>query len=60
MNVFVLEKKFIDGSVETLRISDFSTDIFVNGVFKKSFSTLFGSARKSARVHLQNGYKVLN
>lgn len=58
MRVFVM-RKTIGTEEEIIRISDISTDLFINGVFRKTYDTIYGNAVKSAKAHYKAGYKFV-
>lgn len=58
MRVFVM-RKTIGTEEEIIRISDASTDLFINGVFRKTYDTIYGNAVKSAKAHYKAGYKFV-
>lgn len=58
MRVYTMTRT-VGTETEVIRISDMSTDLFVNGVFRKTYNTIYGDAGKSAKAHYKAGYKFV-
>lgn len=58
MKVYTMTRT-VGTETEIIRISDMSTDLFINGIFRKTYATIFGNAGKSAKAHYKAGYRFV-
>ena len=58
MRVYTMTRT-VGTETEIIRISDMSTDLFVNGVFRKTYNTIYVNSGKSAKAHYKAGYRFV-